>query len=146
MKTRTASKVRSPAKIDAATVYGPHAVQQLQQTEQRHLRVETGLAHATWQFPSSRWYSAVVNRCPPGTEEVAHIWHANSYYGTLIGSNMWSIELRHCRWPWVTFRGHFSCWELLISREISLRLTSLTKLIVFFINVCRQKKPQSRLL
>ena len=77
MKTRTASKVRSPAKIDAATVYGPHAVQQLQQTEQRHLRVETGLAHATWQFPSSGKqmvsYSAVVNRCPPGTEEVAHI-------------------------------------------------------------------------
>ena len=34
--------------------------------------------------------------------------HSQSYYSTLIGSRMCSVQWRHPRWPWSTFQGRTS--------------------------------------
>ena len=41
---------------------------------------------------------------------------------TLVGIHIWSITLCYCQWPWVSFKGDFSCWNF-SSRYVTYKVT-----------------------
>ena len=50
----------------------------------------------------------------------------HSFYWTVIGHHVRSVEAWHVRWPWVTFEGHFGDLRVVVSLRAQLTRDLLT--------------------